>query len=219
MFVALLGCESDDTTTTLRPLCPPNWGLSVTVLDSLTGAPLFENVTVVATDGAYVDTLADYAPGLKIGAWNREGVYDLHVSAPGYLEWTRASIAVTGDRCYIHTVHVEARLVRDCLPLNAAPTIEDIRDTSVVVGETLRILAAAADADGDPLRFSLQAFFNADDRFPDDFSTATIDSLTGEISYTPPEIERPLRRLRVFVRDDHCGSDSTDFIVQILERV
>lgn len=95
-FAVVAGCESYPFgSSDPRPTCTPSRepGLAVTVLDSLTGAPPLESATIVVVDGAYVDTLDGYAPGWPAyGAWERRGTYDLYVTAPGYLEWTRAGM-------------------------------------------------------------------------------------------------------------------------------
>jgi hypothetical protein len=114
LFLVLgsVACEDDD------PVCPPVVApaLVVTIVDSLTGAPRSGIATAIATDGTYVDTLQPYAiDGLgtelsKAGAYGRPGTYDLRVIAPGYLEWTRASIATRSGECGVNPTGVEAQL-------------------------------------------------------------------------------------------------------------
>lgn len=77
-------------------------GLNVTVEDAVTHAVLTEGVRVVATEGAYSETL-EHIPGSDVfsGAWERQGGYVLTVSKEGYQTYTSETIVVTADVCHV----------------------------------------------------------------------------------------------------------------------
>lgn len=77
-------------------------GLNVTVQDAVSHAVLTEGVIVVATEGAYSETL-EHIPGSDVfsGAWEREGSYVLTVSKEGYQTHTSETIVVTADVCHV----------------------------------------------------------------------------------------------------------------------
>ncbi len=94
-------------------------GLQVSPADSLAPeARSFTNVSVVARDGAFVDSVfrATWPDGLFGGAvplaFERRGTYVVTVRAAGYAPWTRAGVVVAGDVCHVVTVNMTARLAR-----------------------------------------------------------------------------------------------------------
>ena len=93
--------------------------LSVSLSDSVTGATAgFTNVAVVATDGAYRDSVfqATYPASPFNGpislAYEHRGTLTVTVRASGYSVWTRNNVVVTGDVCHVTTVALTARLAR-----------------------------------------------------------------------------------------------------------
>lgn len=78
-------------------------GLNITVRNSLSGVLLFDSVVVVATDGAYTETLTAYDPSNPIfsGAYEREGNYTISVNRPRYKPYTYTSIIVQKDACHV----------------------------------------------------------------------------------------------------------------------
>jgi hypothetical protein len=93
-------------------------GLRITLLDSITDDPIAaEDITVIATDGAYGDTArfstANPNPFSRIGlAYERAGQYRVEASAKGYLPWVRENVRVTDGVCHVRTVDVVARMQR-----------------------------------------------------------------------------------------------------------
>lgn len=86
----LLGCAEDRYAT---------WALRVDVQDARTGAPTYD-VTVIAQDGAYADTVeissfGDPVRSIALLAENRPGTYDVTVIHPAYETWHRSGIRVT----------------------------------------------------------------------------------------------------------------------------
>lgn len=108
----LSGCGNSPTVCT--EIAIP--GIALEVRDSVTYYPAASNAIGVAQDGSFVDTL-EYVPTpdpttllTMVGAWERQGTYDITVSKTGYLTWHRDSVVVTGDQCHVHTVQIEVLL-------------------------------------------------------------------------------------------------------------
>ena len=79
------------------------YGLNVVVLNSATGNPLVEGVTVEATDGSYNETL-QVIPGLEYsfaGAGERAGVYTVTITKSGYQTYISSPIVVNRDFCHV----------------------------------------------------------------------------------------------------------------------
>jgi multidrug efflux pump subunit AcrA (membrane-fusion protein) len=99
---------------------PRGPGITLTLLDAATGAPVPDFGIVIATEGTYADTVQ--APGdvdasterVRVFlAWGREGVYTVTVQAPGYQAWQQAGVQVRrGDACVVVATQVTARPMR-----------------------------------------------------------------------------------------------------------
>jgi hypothetical protein len=92
--------------------------LSVSLTDSLTGASTFTNVTVVASEGQYADSVklavypdAIYSTSIPL-AYERRGTYNVQVRAAGYAPWIKNGVVVSADECHVTPVALTARLVR-----------------------------------------------------------------------------------------------------------
>ena len=85
-------------------------GINVTVVDDATGAAI-GNASGVARDGAYIEQLQAFN-GNIFGAFEREGTYEVSVTAPGYQTWLRENVIVRADECHVIPVRLTARLVR-----------------------------------------------------------------------------------------------------------
>jgi hypothetical protein len=89
-------------------------GISVTVVDKATGISFAGDVTVVATEGSYTETV--HPPPLPAGprlaslAYERPGTYRVEVQAPGYVTWVATNVRVTHDGCHVETVLLTAEL-------------------------------------------------------------------------------------------------------------
>ena len=108
VFGALLtACEDSPT------ICNYNlvYGLTVVVIDSVTGTPLVGPETIVeATDGAYVDTLEQVSATEYSDARERPGTYSVKVQRQGYRVWQTNGIRVREGECHVSPVRVDARL-------------------------------------------------------------------------------------------------------------
>ena len=116
-----LVCVASATACTGDCLAGPRGpGITLTLLDAATEAPVQDVGIVIATEGTYADTVE--APGdvdastnrVRVFlAWGREGVYTVTVQAPGYRPWRQAGIrARRGDACVVVATQVTARLMR-----------------------------------------------------------------------------------------------------------
>lgn len=93
------------------------FGISVEVVDAATGGPVLSaSIFAAARDGAYADSVrfsnADRPdPVTALGfAVERDGVYDLEITATGYSSWNRGGVRVSGGRCHVETVRLTASL-------------------------------------------------------------------------------------------------------------
>jgi hypothetical protein len=90
------------------------FGLSVTVADSVTGAPAAAGTTVVASQGSYADSVivpATASNSASLGlAGERAGTYLVTVRKSGYKTWTKSGIVVTKDECHVKGVAVTAKI-------------------------------------------------------------------------------------------------------------
>jgi len=94
------------------------YGLSVSVVDSVTGVAVPRPLLIVATEGAYSDTAmaARQTGDVPFTAWplvgERAGTYAVLVRAPGYQDWQRSGVRVDRDLCHVIPVALTARLRR-----------------------------------------------------------------------------------------------------------
>ena len=87
-------------------------GIVVEVYDAATGEPI-STATVTLADGDYVEVLGpdDGFDGSYPGAWERAGVYEVEVIAPGYQPASRSGVRVESDRCHVDGVRIEIELL------------------------------------------------------------------------------------------------------------
>ncbi len=114
LAAAMPGLACNDLPVACTEIAVP--GIQVDVRDSITGLPATDGALGIARDGAYVDTL-EALPTMgplpsptMLGAWQREGTYDVTISKPHYLTWTATGVQVTGGACHVTTVKLEANL-------------------------------------------------------------------------------------------------------------
>ena len=90
------------------------YGITVTVVDSVSGAFAAPGATVIASDGAYADSVivpntASASGGIGL-AGERAGTYTVTVRKAGYKTWTKNGIVVTKDECHVKGVAITAKL-------------------------------------------------------------------------------------------------------------
>ncbi len=80
-------------------------GLEIKAINSATGLPIPEGLTITATDGSYSETLT-YIPGLEYvygGAEERPGNYTITISKPGFQTYVSGVVTVNSDVCHVIT--------------------------------------------------------------------------------------------------------------------
>jgi len=111
LLLLLLGCDHTSPSRACTALYA--FGLSITVTDAVTAAPI-EGVAAEIRDGTgWVDPNVTVFGNTVMGAGERPGVYSITVRKSGYAEWTRSGVAVgmTSDGCHVQGVHLDAALV------------------------------------------------------------------------------------------------------------
>ena len=93
------------------------FGIEVTVVDSLSGAPAAAGAVLLTYDlangGARVDSILGQSDTDVLGgADDRAGNYSVYVRKAGYRDWTRAEVVVRDGCPAVKTVHLTARLAR-----------------------------------------------------------------------------------------------------------
>ena len=93
------------------------YGLEITVVDSLTGAPAAADASLLTYDllrgGVRVDSVAGQSDSDVLrGADDRQGQYSVVVRKAGYRDWSKADVTVHGGCPSIETVRFTARLAR-----------------------------------------------------------------------------------------------------------
>ena len=91
-------------------------GIFLTIVDGATGNPIEGEVTVIATEGSYSETVSPPAfppaPRTAALAFERSGTYRVEVQAAGYLPWVMSGVRVSRGDCSVETVALTARLTR-----------------------------------------------------------------------------------------------------------
>lgn len=100
-------------------------------------------------------------------------------------------------------------------PANSPPTITAQRDTSCVIGDTLRLQAQAQDADGDSLEFSASITLNFDEWHSGYRPAGGMNARSGAFWFAPKSGDGPSRQVEFFVDDGRGGRDSTAFLVVV----
>jgi len=116
--VLLNGCDDSNNNDSDNVNCPDvvSPALTIEVKDKNTGDFIGCGATVIIEDTGYSEEVINEVTGscdnstLYQGAYERDGVYDVHVSQEGYLDWSTYSVEVTSGVCGVSTVHLIAEL-------------------------------------------------------------------------------------------------------------
>jgi hypothetical protein len=96
---------------------------------------------------------------------------------------------------------------------NRAPVIQEQPDTSVALGDTLRLQAAAYDPDGDEITYRIVVYVETIyGPLPD----IEFNSSSGRFWFAPAFTDLPSRSFEFFARDGRGGESSTKFAVDVL---
>lgn len=118
LALAALGAECPTSNSETVCTADFRYGLNVTVVDSLTGAPVPRPILIVASEGAFSDTskFALQTDGMPFGSWpllgERSGVFTVLVRAPGFQDWQQSNVRIGRDACHVIPVALTARLRR-----------------------------------------------------------------------------------------------------------
>ena len=103
----------------------------------------------------------------------------------------------------------------DLPPCDLPPLITALPDTSVAVGDTLRLQIEAVDPEGEPLRYRLVIAW-----MPESGQTAAVlDSLSGAFVFIAAETDRPVRWFGFFARDPGGNESSMSIYVTVYQGV
>jgi hypothetical protein len=89
-------------------------GLTVTPRDAITGQPVLIKGTVVAREGAFIDSATNAPPSQPSFSlvYERAGTYTVTMDMPGYQPWRIDGVAVGRDECHVITVPLAAQISR-----------------------------------------------------------------------------------------------------------
>ena len=105
------GCRGDPTEP---PLCTAEAraGITVEVVEGITGVPLAEGSVLTLREDPYVETVTESVDGRHMsGAWERAGLYEVRVDREGFAPWRTAEVEVLADVCHVQTVVMTAPIV------------------------------------------------------------------------------------------------------------
>ena len=118
LLVACSGCSDDGLFVCTAESVP---GISVKILDAETSLPAACGATMWIESDGYAEKVESSfhhcnGPDSLLypffrGAHEREGNYTVLVLKDGYVPWIKTGVNVTGDRCHVRTVSLEANLV------------------------------------------------------------------------------------------------------------
>lgn len=91
-------------------------GIKVEVIDKETGLPISCGASSVIRDGEFFDKVKNPSGSgcadstALLGAYEREGTYEVSVFKEGYLDWRVEDISVSSNVCHVNTITIQAYL-------------------------------------------------------------------------------------------------------------
>jgi hypothetical protein len=107
-LLALGACEAISDPIVCPAYIPP--AVTVTVLDSITGANVTGGATVVLGNGTSMESRVGLPGASEVDLGGRAGTYTVTASQSGYLTWTKTGVKVEKGECGVRTVQLVARL-------------------------------------------------------------------------------------------------------------
>jgi hypothetical protein len=110
-LLIITSCQSDNEEINCTLVAVA--GLNITVKDAATLETLYLDVTILAQDDNYSETLEPFTGddfAVFNGAWERSGTYIVTVSKEGYQTFTSEPIVVGQDVCHVIPVQMEVLL-------------------------------------------------------------------------------------------------------------
>jgi len=112
MALVTLGACSSPSTEPIVCDASARAGITVTIKDAETMAPLAANARGVVRDGAYVDSLTLAGPDTRVAAFERAGTYSVEVRLTGYQNFNTSGVRVTAGTCHVNAQVVSALLLK-----------------------------------------------------------------------------------------------------------
>ncbi|WP_411280801.1 hypothetical protein [Gemmatimonas sp.] len=112
MALFTLGACSSSSTDPIVCDASARAGITVTIKDAETMAPLAANARGVVRDGAYVDSLTLTGPDSRAAAYERAGTYSVEVRLTGYQNFNTSGVRVTVGTCHVNAQVVSAVLLK-----------------------------------------------------------------------------------------------------------
>ncbi len=106
LFTFICSFNSCKENNTENIICTYNfvYGLAINFTEKTTANPINGNITIVAKDGNYEETLEISESNMSFyGAGERKGTYILTVTADNYKTFVSEPIIVTADECHVLT--------------------------------------------------------------------------------------------------------------------
>jgi hypothetical protein len=97
---------------------------------------------------------------------------------------------------------------------NNPPTIQEQSDTTVSIGDTLRLQAIAHDPDGDSISFRIIIYV---DLIHGNLPDIDFNNQTGLFWFAPTSLDKPGLEFEFVARDVHNAESSTKFMVHVEE--
>jgi len=95
---------------------------------------------------------------------------------------------------------------------NHPPVLVVLSDTTVAVGDTLRLTAVATDPDGDTINYDLTVLIRG---MNDHLPKVSFDGASGEFVFFPASTDQPSRDFVIRARDGRGGEDDSGFTVTV----
>ena len=110
----LVGCDDNEEPYSCTNNVAP--ALTIEIIDKETGDYIACNARAVIEDNGFSEEVTSLDYGgcdnslILQGAYERGGVYNVHIYKEGYLDWSIYNIPVTENKCHVNTVHIIAAL-------------------------------------------------------------------------------------------------------------
>ncbi len=112
LMIVLAGCYQSGTVDPI--ICTQQfvYGLTVTIVDQTTAAPIAARATMTIRDGTYEEIVTDSWDGATLsGAGERPGTYTITIERPGYTTWTQTGVVISADECHVIPVLLSVEMV------------------------------------------------------------------------------------------------------------
>lgn len=109
LVLSFTKCKTDDTPNDVICTQEYVYGLNITLIDATNSNKITEDITVVATDGNYEETLTLGVDSF-FGAGERAGTYTITVTYANYQTYVSAPIELDANECHVIPKVIEITL-------------------------------------------------------------------------------------------------------------